>query len=99
MRSDAAAAASRKPTLPWPHTPKRYGTFSLIRYSTMISAPLYVRGALSFLRAADAVVLLILRSSAVTNPDQSILIPTSLTTFDHTDSSRFTNWSNSSGVL
>ena len=36
------SAASRKPTLPWPHTPKRYGTFSLIRYSTMISAPLYV---------------------------------------------------------
>jgi hypothetical protein len=33
-------AASRKPTLPCPHTPKRYGTFSLIRYSTMISAPL-----------------------------------------------------------
>src|SRR6266545_1780893 len=39
MRSDAAAHASRKPTLPWPQRPKRYGTFSRIRYSTMISAP------------------------------------------------------------
>src|SRR5512135_1351091 len=41
IRSRASYSASRKPMMPWPHTPKAYSTPSFARYSVIISAPRY----------------------------------------------------------
>src|ERR1043166_7953547 len=39
MRSARWPSASIRPTIPWPHRPKTYGTFSLTRYSAIRSPP------------------------------------------------------------
>src|SRR6266446_123076 len=39
MRSARCPSASIRPTIPWPHRPKTYGTFSLTRYSAIRSPP------------------------------------------------------------